>query len=222
MTFQKVVRRQYTLGFVGEIVREGTLRAMPGRIASLTTQTDGSTNRIGRVFGWVGDTGAPDDTTANSTITINGVTFPVGRAAEVATVEVGGTNFFGILGHPKHYALQGTNTDAALNPTYDLPFGSEGEFIDMTAGMVVEILNNSLTTAQSVTFGDKLAYVPKGISGANNPNGLPLGSLVAYRGTALPTGFLAVPNAFIKTSLSLPASAADSLSGTPVVIQMTN
>lgn len=219
--FQKNVRRQYTLGFVGEIVRDGTLRAMPGRIASDTTQSDGSTNRIGRVFGYVAESGAPDDETVASTITVNGVTFPVGRAAEVATVEVGGTIFFGILGIPKHYALQGTATDGALSASYDLPFGTEGEFIDMTAGMVVEILNASITDAQTVTFGDKLAYVPKGISSTDNPNGLPLGAIVAYSDT-LPTGFLQVPNAFVKTSLTLPASATGNLSGTPVVIQLTN
>lgn len=221
MPFQKVVRRQFTAGFVGEIVRDGTLRAFPGRIASATTQTNGSTNRIGRVFGYVGETGAPDDATVNSNITIDGVAYPVGRAAEVPLVEVGGTIFFGILGIPKHYALQGTNTDGALSPTYDLPYGVEGEFINMTAGMVVEILNPSITDAQTVTFGDLLAYVPKGISSANNPNGLPDGAIIAYNGT-LPTGFLQVPNAFVITSLTLPASTASALSGTPVAVQLTN
>lgn len=221
MTFQKVVRRQYTAGFVGEIVRDGTLRAFPGRIASPTTQADGSTNRIGRVFGYNGESGAPDDATVNSDITIGGNEYPVGRAADVPTVVVGGTNFFGILGIPKHYALQGTNTDGALSPTYDLPFGTEGEFIDMTAGMVVEILNPSITDAQTVTYGDLLAFVPVGISATDNPNGLPLGSIISYKGS-LPAGFQAIPNAFVTTSLSLPASTAKALTGTPVVIQMTN
>lgn len=221
MPFQKVVRRQYTVGFVGEIVRNGTLRAFPGRIASATTQSDGSTNRIGRVFGYTGETGAPDAATAASDITVNGQSYPIGMAATVPTVEVGGTNFFGVLGIPKHYALQGTNADGALSPSYDLPMGVEGEFINMTAGMVVEIINPSITDAQTVNFGDSLAYVPKGISSENNPNGLPLGAIVAYNGT-LPTGFQAIPNSFVITSLSLPASAENDLSATPVVIQMTN
>lgn len=221
MSFQKVVNRQYTLGFVGEIVRAGTKRAFPGRISSATSQSDGSTNRIGRVFGYVGESGAPDDATVASTITVDQTTFAVGRAAEVPTCEVGGTVFFGILGIPKHYALQGTNVDGALYPSYDLPFGSEGEFINMTAGMVVEVLNPSITDAQTITFGNSLAYVPKGISSTDNPNGLPLGAIIAYSGT-IPTGFLPIPNAFVMTSVSLPASTADALSGTPVVIQMTN
>lgn len=223
MGFQKVVRRQFTAGFVGEIVRYGTLRAFPGRISSATVQTDGSTNRIGRVFGFVGDSGTPDDATVNSTYTVNDVAYTVGRAAEVSTVEVGGTNFFGILGIPKHYALQGTNADGALSASYDLPIGAEGEFINMTAGMVVELINNSTTAAQTITFGDKLAYVPKGITTANNPLSLPFGAIVAYNDTdGLPTGFLQIPNAFVITSLSIPVSTADALSGSPAVVQLTN
>lgn len=223
MSLQTVVNRQYTEGFIGEIIEEGPTRGKPGRIASASTQSDGSTNRFGRVFGYLGESGAPDDTTAASSITIGGSSYPVGRAALVNTVQVGGTVFYGIMGNPKHNALQGTAAGGSLAPSIDLPQGAEAEFFDMVTTMVVQIVNPG-TAAQTVSYGDYLAYVPMGISSANNPLGLPLGAIVSYakNGGTLPTGFLQVPNAFVKTPLTIAASAAGALAGSNVKIQMTN
>lgn len=217
MTFQKVVNRQYTFGFIGEIVRDGTLRAKPGRIASATVQADGSTNRVGYVFGYAGETGTPG--------TLGGVDMAatVGLAGRVDSVEVGGTNFFGILFHPKHYALTGTTQGGSLAPSLDLLQGMEGEFVDMTAGVVVNIVNTENAVA-TLGYGAKLAYVPKGISTANNPLKLALGTIVAVPASGtVPTGMQEIPNTFVITPVTIPASAAAaSVMSTPAVIQMTN
>lgn len=207
MSLQTTVLRQYTTGFVGDIVRDGPKRAKPGRIASATVGTDpgASTNRIGRAFGFTADVPAQGNT----------------RAAMEATVSVGGPVFYGLLGHPKHYALAGTTVGGSLAPTIDLPIGALGEFFDMVTGLVVELINET-TGAKTVNFGDQIAYVPNNISTGNNPLALPYGALIAVAaGSAAPTGMILIPNARIQNPITIAASAAGALVGGNTIAQLT-
>lgn len=197
MSFQTTVQRQYTTGFPGEIVRDGPTRAKPARIFSNTLGTDpgASTNRISRAFGWQADIGA------------SGTTYSVMESQVI----VGGPVFFGVLGHPKHYAARGTVSGGTLAATLDLPKGAEGEFFDMVTGMVMEFFNET-TSAKTINFGDQIAYVPSNISGANNPLELPFGALIAVpAGSPAPTGMVLIPNARVINPITLSASALGAL-----------
>lgn len=206
--FQKTVNRNYTTCFPGDIVRDGPYRAKPGRIVSPNVGTDPglSTNHISRAFGYV------DENAEGNT----GTTF----AADAYDVTVGGANFFGILGHPKHYALYG-DANGALDPSMDLPQFSNAEFFDMVTGMVVELFNEQ-AAAKTVTYGDQLAYAPSTITGAQNPNKLPYGALISVpANSAAPAGFELIPNAKIVTSLNMAASSTTNLVLTYVIVQLT-
>jgi hypothetical protein len=190
---QTSVKRAYTTGFQGQIVRVGPTRAKVARIVSASIGADpaASTNRMSRVFGY-----SADGSVEGSTL-----------AADSDLVVLGGTDFYGILGHPERYVSYG-QIGNALAPTIDLPQGTEGEMFDMFTGMVCEIFNNT-TGAVTMTYGDTLAYVPVGIPGADNLMVIPLGGLVYVpAGSAVPTGMLAVPgNPKIVTTTPLGASA---------------
>lgn len=196
---QTTVKRAYTTGFQGQIVRFGPQRSKMARILSATIGADpaASTNRMSRVFGYSADESIPGGTTL---------------AADAPGVVLGGTDYFGILGHPERYALYGSAGNS-LAPSIDLPQGTEGEMFDMFTGMVCEIFN-STTGAVTMNYGDTLAYVPAGISGANNTMVIPIGGLVYVpKGSAVPTGMLAVPgNPIIVSPVPLAASAV----GAPV------
>ena len=209
--FQNKVQRSYSAGLAGEILRDGPLRAKPGIIVSPTVGTDpaASTNRISRVFGWVQDMpadGVPPHTTV---------------AALQNLVEVGGTVFYGLLAHPKHYALYGTTTGGPLAASNDLPQYSEGEFVDM--GIIVAELFNETTALKDIKFGDTLAYAPKGISAGDNPQAIPVGGIISVpAGGTVPTGFEAIPNAkVVNTVLGVTASAAGAPISVLTVIQLT-
>jgi hypothetical protein len=197
---QLTVGRAYTTGFQGQIVRFGPQRSKMARILSATTGTDpaASTNRMSRVFGWSADESIPGGTTL---------------AADAPGVVLGGTDYFGILGHPERYALYG-QAGNSLAPSIDLPQGMEGEFFDMVTGMVMEVFNPN-TAAETFNYGDTLAYVPNNITTENNPLVLPYGALVwVPAGGSVPTGMLAVPgNPKIVTSAVSVAASAD---GAPV------
>lgn len=199
---QNTVKRAYTTGFQGQIVRFGPQRSKMARILSATIGTDPaqSTNRMSRVFGYSAD---------ESMIPGSGSTT---LAADAPGVVLGGTTFFGILGHPERYALYGSAGNS-LSPSIDLPQGTEGEMFDMTTGMIMEIFN-STTGAVTMNYGDTLAYVPAGIPGADNTMVIPIGGLVYVpAGSAIPTGMLAVPgNPKIVSPVPLGASAV----GAPV------
>lgn len=203
---QTTVKRNYTTGYPGQTLRAGPSRAKPARIASATIGTDpgASTNRISRAFGY------------NSDISLEGQTL----AADAVTVIVGGADFFGVLGNPHRYALYGQAGDS-LAPSYDLPFGAEGEFFDMNSGLCVELFN-ATTGAVTPKYGDQLAYVPSTISGANNPLELPYGALFSVAaGAAAPTGMILIPNARIINDVSLAASAAGALISASTIVQLT-
>jgi hypothetical protein len=207
--FQKTVNRQYTTGFPGDIVRDGPQRAKPGRIDSDLTKPL-ARNTISRAFGWKSD--EPPLGTNN----------PAGYnyTSLDAVVAVGGPVFYGVLGHPKHYALQGTAQGGPLAATIDLPNGFEGEFFDMATGIVVEVYNET-TAAKNITYGDKLAYVPNNIDPAKNPNNLPYGAIVTYNG-ALPDGFIPIPNGFVaQTIQGLAASGPNNQVSTYAIVQLT-
>lgn len=195
MSFQSTVNRQYTQGFPGEIIADGPLRLKPGRIDSATIGVDAglSTNRISRAFGYSSD--LPTTGSTNS--------------ASGALVVVGGAKFYGVLAHPKHYALYG-NAGDSLGASMDLPKGANAEFAEM-AIMVLELFNET-TGSKTVNYGDGIAYVPVGISGANNTLALPLGALVSYpAGGSVPTGMVAIPNARVTNPITMTASALGAL-----------
>ena len=204
--FQTHVNRNYTTGFPGDFQADGPYRGRTARIVSPTQDDDPghSTNRISRAFGYAGDVGPQALTFSNN----------------VNLVEVGGPIFFGILGNPKRYALQGTADGGSLAPTLDLPYGFEGEFYDMVTGFIAELFNDT-TSEKNMTYGDGLAYVPNDTTPASNPYALPFGALLSFSGPTPPLGFIAIPNARVITSQSLAPSAAGSLISTFGIIQLT-
>lgn len=204
---QTTVARAYTTGFQGQIVEDGPRRGRVARINSATLGTDpgASTNRMSRVFGYSADYSIPGGSTV---------------AARDNLVVVGGSQFFGILAHPERYASYG-QAGNSLAPTIDLPQGTDAEFLDMVTGMVAEVFNFT-TGAETINYGDSLAYVPSNITTGNNPLALPYGALVSYAaGGAVPTGLIAIPNARVVTPRSLAASGVGALVSTLAIIQLT-
>ncbi len=204
MGLQTTVRRAYTGGFAGQMSADGPRRAKPGRIQSDTIGADAakSTNRMSRAFGYLSDSPSPTDPNAGT--------------GYVATVTVGGANFFGILGHPQHNALYGAAGDT-LKESMDLPKGAEGEFFDMCTGLIVEVMNET-TAAKNITFGDWVAYV----SAAGQAQGVPLGGIIAVApGGSAPAGATLIPNARFMQTLSIPASAAGAPVSALATIQLT-
>lgn len=212
MTFQSKVNRQFTPGFIGEVIRDGVLRARPGRIVSATL-----TNMIGLVYGYDSETGAPGRPEADKVIDgVSGGRAGVGMAAEVDNVTVGGAIFFGILSHPKHYALQGTAA-GTLEPTLQIPQYHEGEFVDCCTGLVVPIYGLGAETTGK--YGAKLQYATKAITATGEPAGAI--SLLPANGT--PTADHAVlPNAFLLNDVTVPAGASDAASAVVASIRITN
>lgn len=207
MAFQSTVQRQYTTGFPGEIVRDGPTRAKHGRINSATLGTDpgASTNRISRAFGFSADMPA------------TGIT----KSEIGALVAVGAPVFYGILGHPKHYALGGNAVGGSLAPSLDLGIGTNAEFFDMATGIVLELFNET-TSAKTINFGDQIAFVPNTISTGNNPLALPYGALLSVApGSAAPTGMILIPNARVINPGTLSASASGALVSGLTIGQLT-
>jgi hypothetical protein len=205
--FQNKVNRNYTTGFPGEFQADGPHRGRTARIVSPTIGADPgvSTNRISRAFGYSGEIGPEGSTYSNSE----------------HLVSVGSPRFFGILGNPKRYALQGNANAGSLAPALDLPLGEVGEFYDMATGFIAELFNET-TAAKTMSYGDGVAYVPNNISAANNPEALPYGALVSVlTGQAAPTGFVLIPNARVVNTSSLAASALGALVSSYTVIQLT-
>jgi hypothetical protein len=206
MGLQQTVQRAYTGGFAGQLVADGPRRAKPARISSATIGADAnhSTNHMSRAFGWSGE--IPSGAAGQA---------PVG-VGYVATVAVGTGPFFGILGQPTSYALQGSAGNS-LAPTMDLAIGTVGEFFDMATGLMVELFNDT-TAAKASAFGDQVAYC----SAAGDANGVPLGGLIGVAaGAAAPAGYTLIPNARIMRPLSVPASAAGAAVFALTVIQLT-
>lgn len=198
MAFQNHVNRNYTSGFAGSLSNDGPLRVKAGRIASATGNT------VSRAFGYEGEAPATGTT----------------LAAFSPLVAVGGTTFFGVLVHPKHYALYGTVQGGPLDASYDLPQGAEAEFADM-ALLHAEIFNLA-AAASTVSFGDPLGYVSTATTATQNPNGLPVGALVSYpAGTAVPDGITPIPNSRVVLPVDLAASAPGAVISTVTKIQLT-
>jgi len=209
MPFQTVVRRNFTTGFPGDIVRDGPTRAVTARISALTPTKDSDPrnqgNRVSRVFGYTGE------------IPVSGTTL----AAMVPTVEIGGAAFAGLLMHPKHHVLSGSPTGGTLAPSLNLPYGVEAEFFNMLTGGVVEILNNTAATV-TINPGDSLAYVANTIVSASEPLGLPYGAIVPFpAGSTLPAGFLPIPSAIVLNSITLAASAVGAIVAGLTIVQLT-
>lgn len=204
MTFQTSVGRQYTTGFPGDIVRDGPQRGKPGRIAN--ANEGANVNAISRVFGFKAD------------VSLMGTGQTKTLGAQDFEVELGGTNYYGILGNSKRYALYGNST-GPLGASMVLPQYSEGEFYDMCTGLVVEVFNPR-TSPQTLNYGDLLAYVPKGISSTDNPNNLPIGAIIAYTGS-LPTGMVAIPGGIVIDPTAIALSGPSVQSSTYTIVQLT-
>ncbi len=206
MTFQSVVNRNFTTGTAGKVVRDGPIRAKPGRITSATIGTDPaqSTNRISRAFGYSGASAA------------TGVTY----AAEVPTVAVGGPIFYGVLFHPESYELNGTVQGGPLAASFDLPHGSLGQFADM-AILIAELFNET-TASKPMSYGDQVAFAPNTITVGENAQAIPYGGLISVaEGAAAPTGFVLIPNARIINPVTIAASAAGAPVSGLTIIQLT-
>lgn len=207
--FQHTVKRNYTTGFPGDIVRDGPKRAKPGRIASANDFVGGNTNRISRVFGFKSDQSYVGQTGQTQTL-----------PAFNYEVTLGGAVFYGVLGHPKHYVLYG-GQDGSLSASYDLPQYFEGEFFDMVTGMVAEVFNLT-NAAQSIGYGWKLGYVSTATTEAQNANGVPLGGLVAWApGTDAPEGITEIPNSMVTNPVDLAASSPTATVSAWTIIQLT-
>jgi hypothetical protein len=206
MAFQTVVNRNYTSGFPGDIIRDGPMRAKPGRIGSATIGADPgfSTNRISRAFGYQSDQPPL------------GLTY----AAQGQIVVVGGPVFFGVLGHPKHYALPGVSPQGSLAASLDLPIGYEGEFFDMVTGMVMELYNETGANKQ-MNYGDQVAYVSSAITVGQNPDAMPFGALVSLApGAAAPAGMVIIPGAKVVNPVAMGASAPGALVSAWTIVQI--
>lgn len=207
--FQQTVGRNFTTGFPGDIVRDGPQRAKPARIVSDNTGL--SQNVISRAFGFKSDQSLP---------VVNGVTTQTLGAFNYE-VGVGGANFYGVLGHPKHYVLKGTAAGGPLAATITLPRYTEGEFFDMVTGMVVELFNHTTGTV-NVAFGWELFYVLDTADGTANPNNIPFGGIIALApGSATPTGFGKIPNGRVINPVSLAASSPTAQVSTYTIVQLT-
>ena len=218
--FQQTVKRNFTTGFPGDIVRDGPKRGKVARIVApegtpTAVVEDGGV--ITRAFGWVADIGDLGGTDAAQTT----------RALEDYTVSVGGNKFFGILGHPKHYTLRGTPAGGTLDASMSLPLGSEGEFFDMVTGMVVQLFNPSTSAERPVGFGDGVAYVRADADEAKlataNPAGIPAGGLINVTAdfTPDPDVFVVIPNARIQESHTIVAGTAGAPSSVLAIVQLT-
>lgn len=205
MAFQGTVKRQYTTGWAGEIVRDGPNRTKVARISSQTLDGSGNTNRISRAFGYTADMAATGTTTSNLEITVG----------------VGALPFAGVLVNPKHYALQGNayGTNGTLAPSMDLQQYTEAEFMEM--GIIVGELFNETTATKNTAYGDGICYVTTATTGAQNLQGLPLGALVSFSGANPPAGFTAIPGARVINTLSLSASASGNVVSGLTTIQLT-
>lgn len=204
--FQSTVNRNYTTGAAGKVVRDGPIRAKPGRISSATVGADpaASTNRISRAFGYTGESAA------------TGTTY----SAEVPTVGVGAPAFYGVLFQPEDYVLYGTTSGGPLAASYDLPQGTLGQFADM-AILIAELFNET-TATKNMSYDDQVAFCPNNISGANNLQYVPYGGLISVpAGSAAPTGFILIPNARIVNAASIAASAAGAPVSGLTIIQLT-
>ena len=217
--FQKTVGRNFTTGFPGDIVRDGPKRAKPGRIIAPSVTPTAKVEVGGvitRAFGYEGDLGTLGGTNAAMTT----------RALDGYSVSVGAKNFFGILGHPKHYVLNGTQTGDTLAASMVLPLGSEGEFFDMVTGLVVQLFNPA-TSAQSVGFGALVAYVRADADSTKlatlNAAGVPAGGLVAFApGATIDADvFVTIPNARIQEAHEITASTAGSPASVYAIVQLT-
>lgn len=218
--FQQTVKRNFTTGFPGDIVRDGPRRAKPGRIiapASGATAVVEDGGVITRAFGYADDLGTLGGTDASMQT----------RAIDGYEVSVGGKNFFGILGHTKHYSLRGTQSGGTLAPSMALPLGAEGEFFDMVTGLIVQLFNPGTTAAQTVNFGDGVAYVRADADATKletlNAAGVPAGGLVAVpQGTTLDGDvFITIPNARIQEAHALPQSASAQPASVFAIVQLT-
>lgn len=218
MAFQKTVNRQYTQGWIGEILNDGPIRAKPARIADGGA---GTINRIGRAFDIAGDV-PPGKPSGSGISPVDSKTVSFIEQ----TVKVGGAGFFGILGIPKHYALYGTSTPVSgeqpgpLAPSIDLPDDVEGEFLDM-AIMCVALANGGAADGP-IPYNSKIYYAigTSGGTGCITPTAADLGRLFAFPAGVTPSAdFELIPNTKLSVSITGNwVSNADQ----PVRIQMTN
>lgn len=165
MSFQKSVRFQQAAGLPGEVAKDGPLRSETMR---LIANPDNAVAPIafGRAFGY-----------ADPVV--------VSNPNDLASINVaipGGTNFAGLLIHPKAHTSRGTSA-GPLEPVYSVPPETWGELATM--GIFYA----------TVKAADAASGVPNAAIGYDAD-----GALVAFKG-AVPASTTVIPGARLVSAL---------------------
>ena len=167
MSFQQSVPFTFAAGIPGELAQDGPLRSETMRlIANPAAPT--APIVFGRAFGYASPSSFEN---------------PLG-ATSVAVAIPGGSNFAGILIHPKAHASYGT-ANGPLTPVFSLPENSWGEIARMCTPFVMI----TAATAAAGAVGANIGYNAQG-------------ELVAFVG-ALPASTTLVPGARLLTPVGL-------------------
>jgi len=166
--FQQTVNNNIGFGVVGELFLEGPLRAQPGVLNTTTA----ANNIVGRAFT------VRDDATAS---------FDTAADPQPMEMQAGGAGVFaGILANPKVYASFGTVAGGTLAPTLLLPNTTIAEFVQETAGLIVQ-LPAAFAVGDYLYFltadGSLLTAAPGAAAPANSTR-VPGGRVVRYESAA--------------------------------------
>lgn len=165
MSFQTQVGFNLAAGIEGELAADGPLRSETMRLINNPDEPTAQI-RFGRAFGYA----TPSD-----------FSNPL-DATNVSVAIPGGSNFAGILIHPKAHASYGT-AQGALEPVFTLPENVWGELCRMA---IVWVRLNAETAADG-TPGAKIGYNA-------------LGELIAFSG-ALPASTTLIPGARLLSNI---------------------
>ena len=139
MSLQSVVNFIMAFGIIGEIIFGGPRRATPANMKSGGTIP----NTVGKAFTW--------------DATVDG---------EVGAGAIGAGAFAGILIHPKHYALYGTQAGGPLAPSLDLPENSIGELVTMGIMIVLLTTTDTGKIGEGIFYTDSTGLLHSGTAGA--------------------------------------------------------
>lgn len=165
--FQAAVTNNIGFGVPGELFLEGPLRAQPGVLNS----ANAANNVIGRAFT------VADDATGS---------FDTAVDPQPMEMQAGGTGVFaGILANPKVYANPGVLGDT-LGANLTLPNGTMAEFVEETAGIIVQ-LPAAFAVGDFVYFTNATGALVSAAPDAAAPAGstrVPGGRVVRYESAA--------------------------------------
>ena len=173
MSFQSAVPFLFAAGLPGEIIADGPNRTESFRlVANLTVPATVPPIAFGVAYSYA----ALGDVSNPNGLAVTPTATPGAATATDA--------FAGILINPKEHALYGDST-GALSPVYQLPDGSWGELCTMGI-LLANVTTDASTTGVS---GDPLAYK------------ITDGTIVAFKGTAVPAGTILIPGARLRTAI---------------------